>query len=546
VTQDRVPFRDALWAWAYIGLNSFGGPAGQISVMHREIVERRKWVDERRFLDALNYCMLLPGPEAQQLATYTGWLLNGTRGGLAAGFLFIVPGVVVLLALSIVYATMQDTTAAAAIFYGIKPAVVALIADAVLRLARRALKTRVDVAIAVAAFIAIYFFDVLFPIVIAFAAVAGIAYRYDGKSTEMSEAPEAQTVRLPSSRRTLATVAICVVFWLFPVVVTYVALGPNSIFTQLALFFSFAAVITFGGAYAVLAFIAQQAVDVYGWLTAQQMLDGLGLAETTPGPLIMVVQFVGFMAAFGRPEGIDPLAAGMIGALLVTWVTFAPSFLWIFSGAPYVEYLRRRPLLSAALSTVTPAVVGGSPSRHFLLSPARSATARSDCTRSKGPRWIFSRSSSRSALSSPLSDCGCRCSSCSHSAQPLVQPGIYWCCNADTAARSTTHTAFGRRADCEGHCLGSCTSPRTRLRISDFESPETITRISRAAGRTRADIVTRGMCGSTWVGAGMPRTIGASAARPGDPGNSDRMCPSGPIPARKTSNIGTPPRARGT
>ena len=350
---DQVDFSDALRTWGYVGLNSFGGPAGQIAVMHREIVERRKWVDERRFLDALNYCMLLPGPEAQQLATYTGWLLNGTRGGLAAGLLFILPGVVVLLVLSILYASFQDTTAAAAIFYGIKPAVVALVADAVLRLSGRAITGRVSVAIAAAAFMAIFFFDVPFPLIILAAALAGVAHRY-----RPSAAPEPPPTSRPRTARTIATIVLWLAIWLAPVAACVLFLGPDSVFTRLALFFSFAAVITFGGAYAVLAFIAQQAVGVFGWLTAHQMVDGLGLAETTPGPLIMVVQFVGFMAAFGRPDGVDPLVAGVIGSLLVSWVTFAPSFLWIFAGAPYVEYLRRRPLLSAALSGITPAVVG--------------------------------------------------------------------------------------------------------------------------------------------------------------------------------------------
>jgi chromate transporter len=356
VSEEPVPFREALRAWAYVGLNSFGGPAGQIAVMHREIVERRKWVDEARFLDALNYCMLLPGPEAQQLATYTGWLLHGTRGGLAAGLLFILPGVVVLLVLSLLYATFQDTTLAAAIFYGIKPAVVALVADAVLRLARRAIRDRVSVAIATAAFGAIFFLDVPFPMIIGLAAVAGVARGY--RPADSAPATDTTEGGRPNSRRTLLTIALWLTLWLTPVVVTWLVVGPDHILTQLVLFFSFAAVITFGGAYAVLAFIAQQAVDVYGWLTAHQMVDGLGLAETTPGPLIMVVQFVGFMAAFGSPDRLDPLVAGVVGALLVSWVTFAPSFMWIFAGAPYLEYLRRRPLLSAALSGITPAVVG--------------------------------------------------------------------------------------------------------------------------------------------------------------------------------------------
>jgi chromate transporter len=358
--RDSVELADALRVWGYVGLNSFGGPAGQIAVMHRELVERRRWIDERRFLDALNYCMLLPGPEAQQLATYIGWLFNGVRGGLAAGLLFVLPGVVVLLVLSILYALFQETTAASALFYGVKPAVVAVVADAVLRLGRRAITGPVAVAIAVVSFVAIFFFDAPFPLIVAAAAALGIAtqYRRTEAATAGAAAHDVSAPLRPSTSRTLLTIAVWLGIWLSPVLVSVMVLGPASVFTQLALFFSFAAMITFGGAYAVLAFIAQQAVDVYGWLTAHQMVDGLGLAESTPGPLIMVVQFVGFMAAFGRPEGLDPLLAGLTGALLVSWVTFAPSFLWIFAGAPYIEYLRRRPLLSSALWGISPAVVG--------------------------------------------------------------------------------------------------------------------------------------------------------------------------------------------
>lgn len=348
-----VSFADALRTWGYVALNSFGGPAGQIAVMHREIVERRKWLDESRFLHALNYCMLLPGPEAQQLATYIGWLLHGVRGGLAAGLLFILPGVVVLMILSIVYALFSDVAFVEALFYGIKPAVIAVVAEAVVRVSRRALTTPIHMAIAVGAFIAIYLFDLPFPVIIAVAAVLGLL-----TLKTASIEGDALPARLPPVRRSLAGLVAGIVVWLAPTMLVLVALGPTSIFTQLALFFSFAAVVTFGGAYAILAFIAQQAVDVYGWLTARQMVDGLGLAESTPGPLIMVVQFVAFLAAFGAASGIDPLAAGVIGGLLVTWVTFVPSFTLIFAGAPYAEYLRRRPGPAAALSGITAAVAG--------------------------------------------------------------------------------------------------------------------------------------------------------------------------------------------
>jgi chromate transporter len=353
-----VPFGEAARTWGYVALNSFGGPAGQIAVMHREIVERKGWLDERRFLHALNYCMLLPGPEAQQLATYIGWLMHGLRGGLVAGGLFILPGVIVLMALSIVYALFHDVTFVQALFYGVKPAVIAVVVTAVVRLARRALVSRMHVAIAIGAFVGIFFFELPFPLIIAAAALAGlVAWRRRPAPDDVSEV-EPAPAKLPKASTSIRALAVGFVLWIAPTAVLFFTLGPTSIYTQLALFFSFAAVITFGGAYAILAFIAQQAVDVYGWLSARQMVDGLGLAESTPGPLIMVVQFVGFMAAFAAPGGLDPLAGGIIGGLLVTWVTFVPSFTFIFAGAPYAEYLRRRPAPAAALSGVTAAVTG--------------------------------------------------------------------------------------------------------------------------------------------------------------------------------------------
>ncbi len=355
-----VPFGEALRTWAYVALNSFGGPAGQIAVMHREIVERRGWIDEKRFLHALNYCMLLPGPEAQQLATYIGWLMHGIRGGLAAGILFVLPGVVVLMGLSVVYAGFGDVTLVQALFYGIKPAVIAVVAVAVVRLSRRALVTRAHVAIAVAAFVAIFFFDLPFPLIIIGAAVAGLViHRRTPTAPQDAIDANPQDVPLPLARRSAGALILGILAWLAPTVVLLVLLGPSSIFTQLALFFSFAAVITFGGAYAILAFIAQQAVDVYGWVTARQMVDGLGLAESTPGPLIMVVQFVAFLAAFAAAQtGLDPFVAGALAGLIVTWVTFVPSFTFIFAGAPYAEHLRSRPAPAAALSGISAAVVG--------------------------------------------------------------------------------------------------------------------------------------------------------------------------------------------
>ncbi len=353
----RVPFRAALRLWAYVGLNSFGGPAGQIAVMHREIVERRKWIDEKRFLHALNYCMLLPGPEAQQLATYIGWYLNGLRGGLVAGVLFVIPGVAVLLVLSTLYALFHQTELLAALFYGVKPAVVALVAQAFLRLAARTIKTPLARLIAAAAFAALFFLDIPFPLVVIVAALIGVVAARRSPATP-AEGEQLEPVARPPLSRALTTAAVFMAIWLAPLVACLVLLGPGSIYTQLALFFAFTALISFGGAYALLAFVSQQVVGVYGWLNARQMVDGLGLAETTPGPLIIVVQFVGFMAAFARPEGLDPIAAGVVGGLLVSWVTFAPSFLWIFTGAPYVEYLRSRSGLNAALSGIGPAVVG--------------------------------------------------------------------------------------------------------------------------------------------------------------------------------------------
>ena len=352
-----VSFGEAMKTWAYVALNSFGGPAGQIAVMHREIVERRQWLDERRFLHALNYAMLLPGPEAQQLATYIGWLMHGVRGGLVAGGLFILPGVIVLMVLSIIYAGFSDVTIVQALFYGIKPAVIAVVAAAVMRLASRALVSRVHIAVALAAFVAIYFFDLPFPLIIVGAAVVGLLTR-DRKREAEAAADSETEIRLPPVRLSIGAVILGLVLWLAPTVALFLVFGPGSIFTQLALFFSFAAVITFGGAYAILAFIAQQAVDVYGWLTPRQMVDGLGLAETTPGPLIMVVQFVAFLAAFAAPTGMDPFVAGAVAGLLVTWVTFVPSFVFIFAGAPYAEYLRQRPGPAAALSGITAAVTG--------------------------------------------------------------------------------------------------------------------------------------------------------------------------------------------
>jgi chromate transporter len=369
-----IGFAHATRVWAQIGLTNFGGPAGQIALMHRMLVDERRWFSERRFLHALNYCMLLPGPEAQQLATYFGWLLHGVRGGLVAGGLFVLPGFALILALSVVYAGYGDIVAVEAVFYGIKPAVMAVVAFAVFRIGARALRNRVMLAVAAAAFVAIFFLDVPFPLIVAGAALAGylggrlrprtfaVLGGESGAADAAEERPrfhddDARAVR-PSSRRSLGVLVVGLVTWWAPVALLAAWLGRESVYVQEGVFFSTAAVVTFGGAYAVLAYVAQQAVQTYGWLAPGEMLDGLGMAETTPGPLILVLQFVGFMGAYRSAEGLDPMLAGVAGAVLVVWVTFVPCFLWIFLGAPYIEYLRGNRHLTAALSTITAAVVG--------------------------------------------------------------------------------------------------------------------------------------------------------------------------------------------
>ena len=367
-----VSFREALKVWIEVAAYSFGGPAGQIAVMHRLLVEEKRWVSEDRFLHAMNYCMLLPGPEAQQLATYVGWLLHRGKGGLVAGGLFILPGFVSILALSMLYAGFQDTAFVQALFYGLKPAVLAVVLEAVLRIGRRALRNRLMVALAVAAFVLMFFFDLPFPFVIVGAALVGFLggrWRPElflpsagpAESTVAAEsfATDAMAVQTrPSLAASLRTAAAWLLLWLAPLAVMAALLGPSDVFVQLGAFFSKASTVTFGGAYAVLAYVAQQAVATYGWLQPGEMLDGLGMAETTPGPLIQVVQFVGFMGAFRQAAGMHPMLAGVLGSVLITWVTFVPCFLWIFVGAPYVEYLRGKKALSAALSAITAAVVG--------------------------------------------------------------------------------------------------------------------------------------------------------------------------------------------
>ena len=370
--EDVIPFRDAVRAWFAISLQTFGGPAGQIAVMQRTLVDEKRWIGQKRFLHALSYCTLLPGPEAQQLAIYVGWLLNGLRGGLVAGILFVLPGVVALLGLSAIYVTAGDSTFVTALFAGLAPAVLAIVAQAVVRVGGRALGHPALVALAVAAFVALSVFAVPFPVVVGAAAVIGWALGRWAPHT-MSKASghgaaddgpaplipdDALHHERPSKTHALKVLAVGVIAWGVPVALVAVLTGAGSIFTDQALFFSGAALVTFGGAYAVLAYVAQKAVEVYGWLAPGEMVRGLALAETTPGPLIMVVQFVAFVGAYRDPGSLNPWVAAVVAAILTTWVTFVPCFVFVFVGAPYVERLRGNHALSSALTGITAAVVG--------------------------------------------------------------------------------------------------------------------------------------------------------------------------------------------
>ena len=366
---------EAARVWARIAALSFGGPAGQIAVMHRILVEEKRWLGDGRFLHALNFCMLLPGPEAQQLATYIGWLMHGVRGALIAGLLFILPGVVAIMALSWIYAIWGDVGFVSALFFGLKAAVLAIVLQAVVRVGRRALKNRAMKAIAAASFVAIFAFGASFPLIVAVAAMVGWAGAKAGLaafqgggghgSVGKSHIDDAATLLgeehgdLTGAKRAGAfrAGAVALALWLTPVM-ALVVIAPDSVFADIAMFFSKLAVLTFGGAYAVLAWVAQEAVGTYGWLQPGEMLDGLGMAETTPGPLIMVLQFVGFLGALRESGGTMPLLAASAGGLLATWVTFAPCFAWIFLGAPFMEGLRSNRALAAALTAVTAAVVG--------------------------------------------------------------------------------------------------------------------------------------------------------------------------------------------
>ena len=367
-----ISMRAATRVWAYIGLNSFGGPAGQIAVMHRELVERRRWFSEQRFLHALNFCMILPGPEAQQLATYLGWLMHGTRGGVIAGSLFVIPGFFAMLFLAAAYAIFGDIAWVAGLLFGLQAAVVVIVLEAVIRIGKRTLRTRALQITAATSFFAIAVLGVPFPYLVVGAALAGWLFgrtrpnwfalgglRSD-RNVDQRPAllADDEGVTASAARSALRAAAACAVLWLVPIAALFIALGSENIFTQEAILFSKSALVTFGGAYAVLGYITQEAVTRYGWVTSKEMITGLGLAETTPGPLIMVVQFVGFLAAYNSPGNLPPLVAGTFGAILAVWVTFVPCFLFIFLGAPYVERLRHNRSIAHALTAVSAAVVG--------------------------------------------------------------------------------------------------------------------------------------------------------------------------------------------
>ena len=365
---------EAAKVWARIAALSFGGPAGQIAVMHRILVDEKRWIGEQRFLHALNFCMLLPGPEAQQLATYIGWLLHKRLGGLIAGLLFILPGALAIMALSWIYVLYGNTGLIAGLFIGLKAAVLAIVLQAVVRIGSRALRTIEAKLLAGVAFVLIFFLAVPFPLIVLGAGLIGFvagrsgsaAFRGGGHGGGSGGGADAETLlgeglpdhACPRWQGVVFDVSLWLALWLVPIAALLITLGPDHVFSQIAIFFAKMAMVTFGGAYAVLAYVAQQAVEHYGWLRPEEMLDGLGMAETTPGPLIMVLQFVGFLGAYRDPGMLSPLWAGTLGGLLATWVTFAPCFLWIFLGAPFIERMRGNAALAGALSAITAAVVG--------------------------------------------------------------------------------------------------------------------------------------------------------------------------------------------
>jgi chromate transporter len=368
----NVTFGEALRVWTKIGFLSFGGPAGQIALMHQILVEEKKWISEERFLHALNYCMLLPGPEAQQLATYVGWLLHGTRGGIVAGSLFVLPGACLILVLSALYAAGQGVPWIQALFFGVKAAVISVVVEAVIRIGKKVLKNGLMVALAALSFLLIFFLEAPFPLIVLGAGLFGLVacqarpelfpsvakHKAKGGTHAIDSALELRPLPKPSLGGTLRTLTVWSLVWAVPLLLAAFLFGRESVFARMGLFFSQTAVVTFGGAYAVLGYVAQQAVENLGWLAPGEMLDGLGLAETTPGPLILVLEFVGFQAGHRNPGELAPLVAGTLGAAVTLWATFAPCFLWIFVGAPYVEALRGNRRLDAALTSITAAVVG--------------------------------------------------------------------------------------------------------------------------------------------------------------------------------------------
>ena len=355
IADPKPTFSEALRVWLRIGLTSFGGPAGQIAMMHKILVDDKKWLDEQTYLLALNFCTLLPGPEAMQLATYSGWRLHGVKGGLAAGLLFVLPGAALILALSMLYAAYGSVPLVSALFTGIKAAVLAIVIEALFKISKRALKDRTAYIIAALSFAAIFLFGLPFPLIVLAAGVFG--YLRAASTDEAQNAESAKPAPVPFAQ-TLSTLAIWLAIWIVPLAAIIAALGTEHVLSKLAVFFSTLAIVTFGGAYAVLAYMAQEAVQTHGWLTAADMLNGLGLAETTPGPLILVTEFVGYLAAYRSAGTGSPLAMGVLGALVTLWATFAPCFLYIFVGAPYIESLKNAPKLRSALAAITAAVVG--------------------------------------------------------------------------------------------------------------------------------------------------------------------------------------------
>jgi chromate transporter len=342
-------FAEAQKVWWNIGLLSFGGPAGQIALIHREVVEERKWIEEKEFLHALNFCMLLPGPEAMQLATYIGWKLHGVKGGLVAGLLFVLPGAFVLLALSFLYSVFGKLPLIESLFWGVKAAVLVIVLQALLRISKKALKNSIDWAVAGCAFVALFFFAIAFPIIVIVAALIGFF------KPQISKTEKTIEIDTPSFTASFKTISIWLGIWLVPLAGLFAAFGKEHVYTRLGVFFSQLAVVTFGGAYAVLSYMGQDVVETHRWLTTPEMMDGLGLAETTPGPLILVGQFVGFLAGAKTQSSIW---AGLVGSLIFLWMTFAPCFLWIFACAPYVQHLQNMPRLSGALASITAAVAG--------------------------------------------------------------------------------------------------------------------------------------------------------------------------------------------